>query len=85
MPTFTGRYTLDFECSIEAADGAAAYQELNRFIGLKNQSGKVLSITRNDLAADHACPACEAEKAVKPAPEAIVWAHPQPQGPRGAA
>lgn len=85
MPTFTGRYTLEFECQIDSLDGKAAYQELHRHIGLKNQSGKVLSVIRNDLAAEHVCLACEAEKVGMRASEEMIWAHPQPQGPRGAA
>lgn len=84
MAAFTGRYTLEFECQIEAQDGKTAAQELHRHVGLKNQSGKILSIIRNDLPKDHKCAACEAEKtALKN--EDFVWAKPQPQGPRGAA
>ena len=53
MPTFKGRYTLEYECTIEAPEIKAAYQELNRSIGLKNQPGTVLSIIRTDLPANH--------------------------------
>ena len=65
MPTYTGKYTLEYECTIQAPDNKAAYQELNRFIGLKNQQGKVLSIIRTDMPANHVCDACEAEKRQK--------------------
>jgi len=83
MPTFTGRYTLEFECQIDAPDGSIAAQELHRHIGLKNQNGKVLSVIRNDLPADHKCEACEKEK-IEPKP-GTLWFRPQPQKPRGTA
>jgi hypothetical protein len=55
MPTYTGRYTLEFECTVDAPDVFAASEELERYIGSKDQSGKILSVARDALHADHVC------------------------------
>ena len=71
MPTFTGRYTLEFECTVDAPDGYAASEELKRHLGAKDQAGKILSIVRNDLPADHVSEAQEVKpKAYRRKPRA---------------